>query len=73
MTIYFGTGTLDPRVMEYINQTPLLKRLLKEVWEAKRGKLELEEPLGSSIVDKRKRDIKNIIDLIGSNLTSDVF
>ena len=33
MTIYFGTGTLDPRVMEYINQTPLLKRLLKEVWD----------------------------------------
>lgn len=73
MTIYFGAGTLDPRVMEYINQTPILKRLLKEVWEAKRGKLELEDPLGQSIFDKRKRDIKNIIELISSNLTSDVF
>ena len=57
ITIYFGNGTLDPRVLEYINQTPILKRLLKEMWEAKRGKLELEDPSGRSIFDKRKRDI----------------
>jgi hypothetical protein len=73
MTIYFGTGTLDPRVLEYINKTPILKHLLKEVWEAKRGKLELDNPLGPRIVDKRKRDIKNIIEMIGSNLTSEAF
>lgn len=73
MTIYFGTGTLDPRVMDYITNTPILKRLLKEMWEAKRGKLELDDPFGPRIVDKRKRDIKNIIELIGSNLTSDTF
>jgi len=73
MTIYFGAGTLDPRVIDYINQTPILKRLQKEMWEAKRGKLELEEPFGPRIVDKRKRDFKNIIGLIGSNLTSDAF
>lgn len=73
MTIYFGTGSLDPRVTEIISRTPILKRLLKEVWEAKRGKLELEDPLGSRIVDKRKSDIKNIIELICGNLTSDMF
>ncbi len=73
MTIYFGSGTLDPRVTEYINQTPILKRLLKEMWEAKRGKLELEDPFGPRIVDMRKRDFKNIIELIASNLTSDAF
>ena len=73
ITIYFGNGTLDPRVLEYINQTPILKRLLKEMWEAKRGKLELEDPSGRSIFDKRKRDIKNIIELITSNMTSDAF
>lgn len=73
MTIYFGTGTLDPRVMDYITNTPILKRLLKEMWDAKRGKLELDDPFGPRIVDKRKRDIKNIIELIGSNLTSDAF
>ena len=73
MTIYFGTGTLDPRVTDYINQTPILKRLLKEVWEAKRGKLELDDPFGPRIVDGRKRDLKKIIELIGSNLTSDAF
>ena len=73
MTIYFGTGTLDPRVMEFINKTPILKHLLKEVWEAKRGKLELDNPLGSRIVDKRKHDIQNIIEMIGSNLTSEAF
>ena len=73
MTIYFGAGTLDPRVTDYINQTPILKRLLKEMWEAKRGKLELEEPFGPRIVDKRKQDFKRIIELIGSNLTSDAF
>ncbi len=73
MTIYFGTGTLDPRVTELIQQTPILKRLLKEVWEAKRGKLELEDPFGPSIFDGRKRDIKHIIELIASNLTSDAF
>lgn len=43
------------------------------MWEAKRGKLELDEPFGPRIVDKRKRDLKNIIELIGSNLTSDAF
>ncbi len=73
MTIYFDTGSLDPMVTEYVNNTPILKRLLKEVWEAKRGKLVLDDPLGQRIVDRRKRDIKQIIELIGSNLTSDAF
>ena len=73
MTIYFGSGTLDPKVMEYIQQTPILKRLMKEMWNAKSGKLELTDPLGTSIVDQRKHDFKNIIDLVGSNLTSDTF
>lgn len=73
MTIYFGAGSLSPQVMELINQIPILKRLLKEVWEAKRGKLELDNPMGPRIVDQRKRDFKNIIELIGSNLTSDAF
>jgi len=73
MTIYFGNGTLDSRVMEYISQSPLLKRLLKETFEARRGKLELDDPFGPRIVDGRKRDLKNLIALIGSNLTSDAF
>ena len=73
LTIYFGSGTLDPRVREYIQQTPILTRLLKEMWEAKRGKLELDDPFGPRIVDKRKRDFRNIIEMIGSNLTSDAF
>lgn len=73
MTIYFGTGTLDPRVIDYINHTPILKRLQKEVWEAKRGKLELDAPFGPRIVDERKRDVMRIIELVGSNLTSDDF
>lgn len=73
MTIYFGAGTLDPKVMEFIQQTPILKRLMKEMWNAKKGKLELTDPLGASIVDKRKHDFRNIIDLVGSNLTSDTF
>ena len=73
MTIYFGAGSIDPKVTEYIQQTPILKRLLKEMWNAKSGKLELNDPLGTSIVDGRKRDFKNIIELIGSNITSDTF
>ena len=63
LTIYFGSGKLDPRVTDYINHTPILKRLQKEMWEAKRGKLELDDPFGPSIVDGRKRDLKNIIKL----------
>lgn len=73
MTIYFGSGTLDPRVIDYIKNTPILKRLQKEMWEARRGKLELDDPFGPRIVDGRKRDFKNIIELIASNLTSDAF
>jgi hypothetical protein len=73
MTIYFGAGILNPKLIELINKIPILKRLQKEMWDAKRGKLELENPLGARIVDKRKRDFKNIIELIGSNLTSDAF
>ena len=73
MTIYFGSGTIDPRVTDYIKRSPLLKRLLKEMFEAKRGKLELDDPFGPRIVDKRKHDIMLITELIGSNLTSDAF
>lgn len=73
MSIYFVSGSIDPQVLEYIQQTPILKRLLKEMWDAKSGKLELNDPLGTSIVDRRKRDFRNIIELIGSNLTSDAF
>ena len=73
MTIYFESGSFDPRVREFISNTPMLKRLLKEMWEAKRGKLELESPSGPRIIDKRKRDMRNIIELIGSNITSEAF
>ena len=73
MTIYFGNGSLNPQVLEYISHTPILKRLMKEMWNAKSGKLELTDPLGTSIVDKRKNDFRNIINLVGSNITSDTF
>lgn len=73
MTIYFGNGSIDPQVIDYINRSSLLKRLMKEMFEAKRGCLELDDPFGPRIVDKRKRDVMLITQLIGSNLTSDAF
>lgn len=73
MTIYFSNGTIDPQVEEVINRTPFLKRLFKETWEAHSGKLELQDPFGQKIVDGRKRDIKNIIEIITSNATDSGF
>lgn len=67
MTIYFTSGTIDPDVEDAINKTPFLKRLLKEVWSASSGKVELQNPFGRDIVDGRKHDIKRIIELITSN------
>ncbi len=73
MTIYFTNGTIDPKVEDVISKTPFLKRLLKETWEAHSGKIELQDPFGQRIVDGRKRDIKNIIELITSNATDSGF
>ena len=73
MTIYFNNGTLDPHVEDVINRTPYLKRLLKETWDAQSGKIELHDPFGQRIFDRRKHDIKNIIELITSNVTDTGF
>lgn len=73
LTIYFGSGTIDPHVTDFISRSPLLKRLMKEMYRAKRGRLELDDPFGPSILDRRKHDFILIAQLIGSNLTNDDF
>ena len=73
MVIYFTGGTLDSKVEEIIDRTPYLKRLLRELWGASSGKVELNDPFGREIVDGRKRDIKNIIEIITSNMTDSGF
>lgn len=73
MTIYFTNGTIDPAVEDFISKIPFLKRLLKETWNAHSGKVELQDPFGQSIVDGRKRDIKNIVELITSNASDTGF
>lgn len=73
MTIFFGAGTLSPQVLERIQHIPILRHMQKDVWNAKSGKLELNDPQGTSIVNSRRRDFRNIIELVGSNLTNDDF
>lgn len=68
MTIYFKAGSINPKVESFINNTPYIRRLLKEDWSASHGQVILYDPLGSKVVDGRKRDIKNIIELITSNV-----
>ena len=73
MTIYFKAGSINPKVESFINNTPYIKRLLKEDWSASHGQVTLYDPVGSKVVDGRKRDIKNIIELITSNIDDTVF
>ena len=73
MTIYFKNGTIDPNIEDIFNRTPFLRRLLKETWSAQGGKIELNNPLGSEIVDRRKHDIYNIIKIITSNVSDPGF
>ena len=68
MTICFKAGSINPKVESFINNTPYIKRLLKEDWSASHGQVTLYDPVGSKVVDGRKRDIKNIIELITSNV-----
>lgn len=73
MSIYFTSGSIDPRITALIDKTPLLKHLLKESWSAIKGKVDLYDPFGPQIVDGRKRDIKNIIEIIMSNALNQNF
>jgi len=73
MSIYFTSGTIDPRITALIDKTPLLKHLLKESWSAIKGKVDLYDPFGPQIVDGRRRDIKNIIEIIMSNALNQTF
>lgn len=68
MTIYFKAGSYDPKIESIINNTPYLKRLLKERWSAPHGQVILYNPLSPQVVDGRKHDIKNIIEIISSNV-----
>ena len=64
MTIKFKSGTIDPEVEAKIRRTPILSRLLKEMWRAPSGELILHNPEGMRIVDKRLVDVKKLIELI---------
>ncbi len=64
MVIKFKSGSIDPEVEAKIRRSPLLSRLLKEMWLAPSGELILNNPEGSRIVDKRLVDIQRIIELI---------
>lgn len=64
MIIKFRSGSIDPEVEAKIKRSPILDRLLKEMWLAPSGELILNNPEGRRIVDNRLVDIKRIIQLI---------
>lgn len=64
MTIRFKSGSIDPEVEAKIKRSPILSRLLKEMWLAPSGELVLNNPEGRRIVDKRLVDVQRIIELI---------
>lgn len=64
MVIKFKSGTIDPEVEAKIRRSPILNRLLKEMWLAPSGELILNNPEGNRIVDKRLVDVQRIIELI---------
>ena len=64
MTIKFKSGSINPEVEAKIRRSPILSRLLKEMWLAPSGELILNNPEGRRIVDKRLVDIQRIIELI---------
>ena len=69
MTIYFDKGTIDPRVEELVKQTPYLRNLMKELWGGSHGELTIYDPVGASVIDRRKHAIENLVTIITSNTT----
>lgn len=64
MVIKFKSGSIDPEVEAKIRRSPILSRLLKEMWLAPSGELVLNNPEGRRIVDRRLVDVQRIIELI---------
>lgn len=73
MTIYFSAGTINPSLEAIIKSTPYLKNLTKELWNGTRGEVTIYDPEGSSIIDKRKHTLENLVTLIGSNIDKSGF
>ena len=64
LVIRFKSGKIDKKVEAKIKRSPLLKRLMKEMWLAPSGELVLNKPDGRRVVDKRLVDFQRIIELI---------
>lgn len=68
MTIRFKTGKLNPDIQAIINTSDYLKRLFNVISKyAPSGEMTLNQPIGPKLIDKRRRDIENIIALILSD------
>ena len=73
MTIYFAAGTINPKIESIIKSTPYLKNLTRELWHGSRGEVTIYDPEGTSIIDKRKHILENLVTLIGSNMEKNGF
>ena len=73
MTIFFANGKIDPAIETIIKSTPYLKSLIKNLWGGSRGEVTIYDPIGTTVIDRRKHAIENIVTLITSNIQNDGF
>ena len=72
MTIYFGRkGTIDPGVEATVKSSPYLRALMKGLWGGSHGEVTIYDPVGNAVIDRRRKDIGNIVTIIASNAGKD--
>ena len=68
MKIHFKTGKLNPVIESIVKTSTFLKGLFNVINKyALSGDIKLDKPIGEKVIDKRRRDIENIITLIISD------
>ena len=73
MTIFFLNGTINAKTTDIINSSPNLKALQDLIFKGVGAKLIVDDPQGEEIIKDRNRDLKNIIEIITSNLLNPNF
>lgn len=74
LTIYLTNGLTDPRVEELFKRNRYIKRILKDMFGAKRAKIDYMEPEGSQIISKHgKTTLEQLAMLITSEIARGSF
>lgn len=73
LTIRFTGGGFSPEVEQVVSKSSFLRNLTRDIWGVSGGKIEYNDPLGEKVFTERSKDLKGIIEVIGSSLTDPGF